>query len=102
MSHAVDDTPDSAPHDSEVLELDADTKKDLNLFGSSSEPESLFEFCDRCRTDGGKMALRKRMANPWANAERIRDTQRSISFMLQHRELFGGLPSAYVTKNVER
>lgn len=84
------------------LILDADTKADLNLFGSQSDASSLFSFCNRCRTEGGEKVLRQRMAAPWSSAERIRATQGSISFILEHRSIFAELPSAYVAKNVER
>ena len=98
------DTPVSAASDdsSEVLFLDADTRKDLNLFGSDSGTDSLFDFCDRCRTDGGKKVLRRRMESPWSSADRIRATQSSLAFILKHRAAFGELPSAYLAKKVER
>jgi DNA mismatch repair protein MutS len=90
--------------DSEVLILDSDTRTDLNLFGSGSgsEANSLFSFCNRCRTEGGTKVLRRRMESPWSSANRIRATQDSLSFILGHRTAFAELPSGYVAKKVER
>ena len=92
--------------DSEALTLDVSTRADLNLFGSDSdsdsEANSLFNFCNRCRTEGGTNVLRRRMESPWSSADRIRATQGSLSFILKHRAAFAKLPSAYVAKNVER
>ena len=92
--------------DPEVLTLDEDTRLDLHLFGFSSdedsETNSLFSFCNRCRTEGGKNVLRRRMESPWSSAPRIRSTQGAIRFILQHRAAFSELPAAYVAKNVER
>lgn len=95
--------PSSASEEgSDVLILDPDTRADLQLFGSDSEADSLFEFCNRCRTDGGKKALRRRMEHPWSSASRIRATQEALSFLLGHRQVFSELPSAYVAINVDR
>lgn len=87
---------------SEVLILDADTRADLQLFASGSDAESLFSFCNRCRTKGGERVLRRRMETPWSSSDRILATQDSLSFILGHRETFADLPSAYVALNVER
>ena len=87
-------------NDSEALYLDAETRADLNLF----EPEggSLFDYCDRCRTEGGRKALRRRMETPWKDPERIRGTQEALSCIAEHPDVFAGLPSEYTALNTER
>ncbi len=83
-----------------VLHLDAETRKDLKLF----EPEegSLFDYCNRCRTDGGKRVLRRRMETPSACAEAIARTQAALLFICDNRAAFNALPSEYVALNAER
>lgn len=43
---------DAGVDDSEVLFLDAETRADLNLFGSAGEGDNLFGYCNRCRCKG--------------------------------------------------
>ena len=88
--------------ESEILVLDAETREDLGLFGSDTNNGSLFDYCDQCRTEGGRKVLRRRMEAPWSSANRIQATQDAISFILKHREIFNPLPSNYVALNVER
>ncbi len=85
----------------DVLHLDMQTLKDLEIFESQSGGTSLFEFCNLARTQGGAKRLRRRMELPWSNAARIRATQESLSFILKHREVFNRLPSAYASSRVE-
>lgn len=82
------------------LKLDAETQRDLDLF----EPEgaSLFSYCDHCRTDAGKRALRQRMEAPSANGAQIARTQRALVFINANRASFKNLPSEYVALNTER
>jgi len=44
-----------------LLELDPETTKDLELFGSGEPGTGLFELLNFCRTDGGARVLRRRM-----------------------------------------
>ena len=87
--------------ESDVLVLDAQTLKDLEIFKSETGEASLFEFCDLTRTRGGSKALRRRMEVPWSNADCIRATQESLSFILAQRHAFTELPSAYATSRVQ-
>ena len=87
---------------SEVLELDDATVRDLDLFGEEGQENSLYHLLNRCRTEGGERALRRRMSQPWATAERIWETQDAIAFIDAERQAFESLPSAYLTLNVER
>ena len=90
---------DDRAHD-QKLRLDGETQADLQLF--APESGSLFEYCDRCRTDGGRRALQRRMRSPWSEAERIRGTQDALRFIEANLDLFERLPGDYLTLNVER
>lgn len=87
---------------SDVLVLDAHTFKDLEIFKSETGDTCLFQFCNLSRTEGGAKVLRRRMEYPWSNADRIRDTQASVAFILANRPAFNMLPSAYTTSRTER
>ncbi len=87
--------------ESEFLGLDAHTFKDLEIFESETGDASLFDFCNLSRTRGGAAALRRRMKHPWSNADRIRSTQESISFITAQRQAFITLPTAYVSGGAE-
>ncbi len=84
------------------LVLDGYTVKDLEIFESEADGASLFQFCNLSRTEGGAKTLRRRMAHPWSNADRIKSTQDSLSFILTQRDAFTTLPSAYTASRVER
>jgi DNA mismatch repair protein MutS len=94
--------PPTDQKDSEILILDAHSREDLHLFGSDSDASSLFDFCNRCRTEGGKTALRRRMGSPWSTAERIRATQGALLNIIERREAFARLPSDFVAMGVGR
>ena len=86
----------------QFLLLDAHTLHDLEVFDAAGGEQSLFEFCNLARTDGGASILRQRMAQPWSNSEDIAATQASIAFMLAQRKAFDEIPSAYATSRVDR
>lgn len=102
------------PSAAEILQLDAATQEDLNLFAGdpaelfsaseevTTETNSLFDLCNKTRSEGGARVLRRRMLAPWSSAERIRATQESLQFILNHRDAFTELPAAYVAPNAER
>lgn len=94
MTPEIHSTPDT-------LQLDSHTLVDLNLFGSA-ENTGLFGYCDYCKTDGGRVALKRRMMSPWASPENILATQESIAYISGHREVFSVLPSAYLASNIDR
>jgi DNA mismatch repair ATPase MutS len=89
----------SEPHP-DILILDPQTLKDLEIFGSETGGLSLFEFCNEAKTEGGAKVLRRRMEQPWSSGDRIRATQESVAFILEHRQVFSMLPSAYATHRV--
>lgn len=84
-----------------VLQLDTHTLADLDLFGSA-EDDGLFQYCDYCKTDGGRAALKRRMMSPWATPQNILATQEAIAYIGRHREVFAALPSAYLASSVDR
>ena len=81
--------------DTDILVLDKHTLKDLEIFASNSADQSLFNFCNLTRSDGGANVLHRRMHQPWSSVARIHDTQIAITFVIRHRESFSKLPSAY-------
>ncbi len=87
--------------DAVEMKLDEHTLRDLEIFESSSIGPSLFELCNLTRTDGGVEVLRRRMENPWANAENIRATQDAIVFIMSLRDVFSKLPS-YITRHAQQ
>ncbi|MFT4631036.1 MAG: DNA mismatch repair ATPase MutS [Candidatus Azotimanducaceae bacterium] len=86
--------------DPDILVLDLQTLKDLEIFESETGGVSLFEFCNEAQTEGGAKVLRRRMQQPWSSGDRIRATQDSVAFILAHRQVFSMLPSAYATHRV--
>ena len=81
--------------DTDILVLDKHTLKDLEIFASNSADQSLFNFCNLTRSDGGANVLHRRMHQPWSSVARIHDTQIAITFVIRPRESFSKLPSAY-------
>ncbi|MBV1876585.1 MAG: hypothetical protein KUG79_02970 [Pseudomonadales bacterium] len=91
---------DSQAIDPEIMLLDEQTEKDLEIFSAAAELPSLFEFCNLSRTKGGAKVLHQRMQRPWATAARIHDTQAAIGFILDHRQAFSQLSSAFIIGRV--
>ena len=83
----------------EVLELDAQTLRDLEVFESSQPGVSLFDLCNHTRGKSGARALRTRMARPWSSPERIVSVQLSLQCILEHQAIFELLPT-YVTAQI--
>lgn len=86
----------------DVLVIDSQTFKDLEIFKSEAAETCLFDFCNLTRAAGGARALRRRMERPWSSSERIRRTQESLAFILEQRRTFAKLPPAYTTERAER
>ncbi len=85
------------------LILDSQTKRDLEIFESDAEETSLFYCCNKTQTDGGASVLRARMELPFASSEAIKETQASLSFIIQNREAFNKLNAlAHTANRVER
>lgn len=87
--------------ESKTLELDAHTLKDLEIFQAEGSGSSLFDLYNFTTTQGGAQILRHRMENPFADAESIRQTQESICYISEHREIFRKL-GFWITGRVER
>ena len=84
-----------------TLELDAHTLKDLEVFQAEGSGSSLFNLYNFTKTQGGAQILRHRMENPYADPDSIRQTQQSISYIQEHREVFRKL-GFWITGRVER
>lgn len=93
-----DHNPDLNP---DVLQLDPPTLKDLEVFTAEGGGESLFQFCNHARTEGGGTLLRLRMASPWSSATRIRATQEALQTIIEHEAEFDALPAAYTVNRVQ-
>lgn len=87
--------------DSDSLQIDDHTLKDLEVFSAQGSGRSLFELCDYTRTKGGAEILRQRMHKPWSDPTRILSTQHSIRFIMNQRATFQTLPS-YITRGMEK
>lgn len=81
----------------DVLEIDAHTMRDLEIFEADPGGKSLYQLCNLARTETGALALRRRMASPWCSAERIRATQMAVRFVTKHRDVFRSMPTAFAT-----
>ena len=84
-----------------ALEVDPHTQKDLEIFESEDASKTLFHLCDSTRTEGGGQILRYRMSHPFSDPVNIRQTQQSIAYIPQHREIFEKI-GLWVTGRVER
>ena len=99
----------SLPPSTACLIIDPVTEEDLNLFpaprttsDSTEETEtSLYSYCNKCKTQGGEAALKRRMKAPACSASEIRKTQLAILFINQNVEAFAELPAAYVIGNTD-
>lgn len=85
----------------ESLQIDSQTLQDLEVFGTETANQSLFDLCNRTRTSGGRHVLQQRFEAPWSCPDRISKTQQSVEFIARHLDSFEGLPS-YTTRTVER
>lgn len=85
----------------DVMVLDSQTLKDLEIFQSDAEGTTLFDLCDFTRNQQGARALEVRMRKPWSSPGHIRAVQDSITFILDNRPAFDHLPSFVTTELVE-
>ena len=81
----------------DILVLDQHTIKDLEIFTPDSAEESLFQFCNLTTSAGGADVLRRRMEHPWSSVALILNTQQAIAFIIEQRQAFLLMPSAYAT-----
>lgn len=84
-----------------IMQLDAQTLKDLEIFKSETGGSSLFDFCNFTRNKKGSKVLQRRMEKPWSDSVAIRNTQQAITFIISHRQSFDPLPSYVTTETVE-
>lgn len=84
-----------------TLEVDLHTQKDLEIFESEDITKTLFYLCDSTRTSDGAQILRQRMKNPFSDPTRISQTQKSIEYIPQNRDIFEKL-GFWIAWRVER
>jgi len=87
--------------ESETLELDSHTLKDLEVFQAEGSADSLFDLYNSTKTQGGAQILRHRMENPFADKLSILQIQKSISYIRRYNEVFRKL-GFWITGRVER
>jgi DNA mismatch repair protein MutS len=87
--------------DEDVMVIDSQTLKDLEIFQTESAGTSLFDLCDFTRNLQGAQALKNRMQRPWSNPDRIRSVQDSLLFIQANRKAFDTLPTFVTTELVE-
>lgn len=87
--------------ESQTLNLDAHTLKDLEIFEAEGSGSSLFDLFNSTKTQGGAQVLRHRMENPLAEFNRILEVQQSISYIIKRREIFRSI-AFWATGRVER
>jgi len=85
----------------DILHMDSQTFRDLEIFEVEGGARSLFELLDTTRTAGGSKVLRSRMRQPFSNADRIRRVQDAVRYIAAHRAAFDLLPGEIVLTVVE-
>lgn len=85
----------------DLMVLDAQTLKDLEIFHADQDSQTIFSLCDFTRNQLGARALRKRMLRPFASAARIREVQDAIAFIQANHSAFDTLPNFVTTELVE-
>ena len=85
----------------DILKLDKQTLKDLQIFESDVDGHSLFDFCNYTRNAKGAKMLDARMRRPLSNPDRILAVQASITFIRNNLQLFEHFPTYVTTDTVE-
>jgi len=91
-----------AAADPDEMVMDARTYRDLEVFEADGGALTLFDLCNRTRTEGGARLLRARMKKPFASASKIRRVQDAVRFTLLHRKAFNPLPGQGIAAGIER
>lgn len=87
--------------ESQTLNLDSHTLKDLEIFEAEGSGRSLFDLYNSTRTQGGAQVLRHRMENPFAEPDNIVQAQQSVTYINKRREVFNSI-GFWTTGRVER
>jgi len=93
---AVHDVPES-----DLMLLDEQTLRDLEIFRTESSGQSLFDWRNATRNLKGAKVLRARMQRPFSNPERIRETQTAIAWLNENFKQFEHLPTFVTTDLIE-
>ncbi|HSW28204.1 MAG TPA: hypothetical protein VLH75_01810 [Longimicrobiales bacterium] len=78
------------------LAIDDQTARDLEIFTARGAGYSVQGLLSLTKTAGGAAVLSARMTEPWSSADRIREVQASIRYIIAHRAAFNCLPSEIV------
>lgn len=87
--------------DSDIMMLDSQTLKDLQIFESDVDGTSVFDMCNYTRNAKGAKVLITRMRRPFSSPERILAVQKSITFIRNNLSLFDHFPTYVTTDTVE-
>ena len=90
------------PIDPDVMRMDAQTYRDLEVFEGDGGAPSLYDMFANTRTLGGGKVLKARMRKPFSNPDKIRAVQESIPYILNYRPGFEHIPSDLITLEVEK
>jgi DNA mismatch repair protein MutS len=85
----------------ELMLLDAQTLRDLEIFKSETGGQSLFDWCNATRNQKGAKVLKARMQRPFSSRERIKATQASIQYLESAFSAFEHLPTFVTTDQIE-
>jgi len=66
------------------FEIDNQTRKDLDIFGTYEGGKSIFDLFNHCNYKGGKDKLYEFLANPLADINEIREREEAIIFFQNH------------------
>ena len=88
--------------DADILQMDAQTFRDLEIFASETAGNCLFDWCNYTRNIKGARVLQARMLRPISSPARIHEVQASISFLVANEDCFERLPSYVTTDLVEQ
>ena len=67
------------------FDIDSQTISDLNIFNSSKNEKSVFDFFSMTKTHGGKIKLKYMLSNPLSDITLIEHRQESIAFFQKNK-----------------
>jgi DNA mismatch repair protein MutS len=97
----------ASPSQGRLMEIDATTLSDLEVFLSADGSDGLFALIDRTATESGRKALHRRLQHPISDAHELRHTQEAVRFFIHHPRLLRverdslAVVQAYLGSNIE-